>query len=227
MSRNAYIIGVLAVVLFAGMGWWIYSSLPASQPPDSGSGSEQRTARLEPKELKESTDRYSIDMSYPAFGVPEIDEQIQRGIDAFVSEFKAEAESAPKGAKYELTSAFDSVYIGEGIVSTRLAVSSYTGGAHPGTILFGLNFAVKDGIRMVLNDALRLLDMPLESVATESARQLSAKLGDSFVPDGAAAREENYQAFTVSKDAVTFAFDEYQVGPYAAGPQGVSLPRKK
>ena len=55
--------------------------------------------------------------------------------------------------------------------------------------------------------------------------QQYSPLGNALFADGALPKPENYQTFVVGADSVTFIFQEYQVAPYAAGPQEVSLPR--
>ena len=68
--------------------------------------------------------------------------------------------------------------------------------------------------------------MTIEEVSAQTADQLKAKLDTAFFPDGASPDPKNYQTFIVGPDKVTFIFQDYQVGPYAAGPQEVSFPRK-
>ncbi len=173
----------------------------------------------------EKTDSYVIDMKYPQFGIESIDVKIKNGIDAFVADFKKEAEDHRGDVPYELTSNFAGIYADDHIVSARLSVSTFLGGAHPGTMIYGLNYAKDTGKEIGLKSVLTLIGATLTQVADYSSAELKKKLGDSFIPAGAAAKEENYWMYSINDKGVTFIFNEYQVAPYAAGPQRVSFAR--
>lgn len=179
--------------------------------------------------ISETTDAYTIDAQYPQFGIPTIDTQIKAIYDDAVSDLTSQP-TVPHGmsvAQNSFTGRFDRVYIGPNIISAELILSSYTGGAHPGTVFAGVAFDRSTGKRLVLNDALGLIGMSLEEVASSSLQQLSTTIdphADLFA-EGAAPIGDNYQWFTVSSSTVTFIFQQYQVAAYAYGPQYVSFPR--
>jgi hypothetical protein len=56
--------------------------------------------------------------------------------------------------------------------------------------------------------------------------QLSSRLGDAFFEEGVRATAQNFGTFRIGRQDVTFVFNNYQVAPYAAGPQEVSFRRK-
>ena len=77
---------------------------------------------------------------------------------------------------------------------------------------------VREGSPVFLRD--------VAQVSAESSTSLARQLGDMFMfKEGADTNPENYSSFLVSRDAVTFIFQQYQVAAYAAGPQRVSFPR--
>ena len=45
-----------------------------------------------------------------------------------------------------------------------------------------------------------------------------------FWEEGALPRADNYQVWNISPEGLQITFDEYQVAPYAAGPQSVQIP---
>jgi hypothetical protein len=218
-------IGIVILVIALGILAWQWFAPDMFSP----GGEESRTyveGEVRKEVILEEADQYTIDVDYPQFGIEKIDEQVVQGVNFLIDEFKTEAQNAPEGVRYELLSIFDGAYVDEKIVSARLSVSSYTGGAHPVTTIYGLNFDRVTEKELTLSDALKLINATLAQVAESATNQLSEGLGESFFKEGAEANVDNYSTFSISKDAVTFIFDEYQVAPYAAGPQGVSFARE-
>ena len=192
---------------------------PTSQPP----------VEITVATLRESDPEYSIDVEYPQMGLP-FDATIKQAVEKAAQALRDLVQQSPPSSvgspgPYSLTGGFESVYIGPDIVSVRLTFYSYTGGAHGGSAIHGFNFDRIDGHQLTLDDALHLIGLSLDDAAAQAKDQLTARLGDALFADGALPKPENYQTFVVGADSVTFIFQEYQVAPYAAGPQEVSLPR--
>lgn len=219
MQRSVFAM-ILAALALLGVGAY---AVITYAPSTSSSGTTVATSTI-----SESTEDYDIDVQYPQFGIPAIDTQIKSAYDEAVSELKAQptvmhGESA---AKYSFTGRFDDVYIGPDVISVELVLSSYTGGAHPMTLFSGVAFDRTTGKRLALADALALIGKDVAQVSAESSTSLARQLGDMFMfKEGADTNPENFSSFIVSKDAVTFIFQQYQVAAYAAGPQRVSFPR--
>jgi peptidoglycan-N-acetylglucosamine deacetylase len=214
--------GILVVLLVALAAFFLSPKLPFSVQEEVVT--EKPAA--ETGVVSETTSTYTIDMKYPQFGISVIDTKIKEGVDAFVTEFKKQAESKlPQEAQYELASTFAGVYEDADVVSARLVVSQFTGGAHPGAMMYGLNYAKDTGKEIGLASVLRLIGAELSQVAEIATAELEKKLGDSFLPEGAKASSDNYWTYTINDKGVTFIFNEYQVAPYAAGPQRVSFAR--
>jgi hypothetical protein len=104
----------------------------------------------------EEGDAYTIDVKYPQFGIPAIDAKIKSAIDDAVKEIKDMPANPPDSAtpQNSLDGSYDSVYVGPDIISVVLQLSQYTGGAHPMTILSGMNFDRKSGKQLLLDDVL-------------------------------------------------------------------------
>src|SRR5262245_11625269 len=97
--------------------------------------------KLEAATLREETPAYLIDIRYPRLGAG-ADARISAIIESAVAEIK-KCDQACQGSapgKYRLTGDFDSAYLGADVISIRFVVSTYTGGAHGGQSIYGLNF---------------------------------------------------------------------------------------
>ena len=44
------------------------------------------------------------------------------------------------------------------------------------------------------------------------------------IETGAGAKAENYKSWNITKQGIFITFDSYQVAPYVAGPQEVTIP---
>ncbi|MEY4747653.1 MAG: endo,4-beta-xylanase-like protein [Candidatus Parcubacteria bacterium] len=230
MSRTALLL--VGVTLFAIAGTLLWRSFATPVLP---ANEEQLTVRGETTE--DETTVYKIDVQYPQFAaatgtasytsIDTINAEIRRDIDGAVGEIKSYPTNPRDMAspQNELTIRYGVPYIGPDVISIRLSISQYTGGAHPNTLLSGMNFDRASGKRLLQDDALKLIGKTITEISSEATAQLKAKLGDAMFEEGANTNPENFSSFTISQDAVTFIFQPYQVASYAAGPQEVSLPR--
>lgn len=220
MSKRALWLSVALLVCSLAL-FGCSSSEKASTPAESGTD----TVRI--ATVREETPRYKIDVQYPQFGITG-DAAIKQAIDDAVRGIKDLARDYPPpgGLQYTLTSSLGAVYTDSTLVSVQVTLSSYTGGAHGGSAIYGFNFERRSGRQLNTDDALSLIGLPLSQVAEQTAAQLRGRLGSAFFPEGAKADAKNYYTFLVGADRVTFVFQEYQVAPYAEGPQEVWFPRK-
>lgn len=218
---------LLVLILVVTIGALVVGAFARGNHAAPAQGTAPATIVVATSTVSETTDAYTIDAQYPQFGIPAIDAQLRQAEDDAIASLKAEPQ-VPHGmtvAVNSFTGRFDKVSIGTNYISVELILSEYTGGAHPNTAFTGFVFDRTTGKRLTLDEALALTDKALGDIASSSAAQLSASLGDSFFPDGAQPTRDNYGDFLVSDDAVTFVFGQYQVAPYVYGPQYVSVPR--
>ncbi len=224
--NRAVIIAV--VLLLIGGGYALYKK---TLPRVSADREVTQNAQITTATEKAETDTYTIDAQYPQFGIPSIDAEIKRLVELSISTFKSDVASGPPPpgsavTQYEFISRFDSVYVGADVVSAKLVVSTYMGGAHGMATINGLNFDRTTGRRLTPDDGFRMIGLTIEEVAAKAKKELQEKLGtDIIAPEGADPTAENYSTFLVNADKVTFVFQPYQVAPYAAGPQEVSFTR--
>ena len=190
--------------------------------PTQGNSAQVTVARINAE-----TATYVVNAEYPQFGIPAIDTQIQRAVEEAVAEFESYPANPPDSAtpQNEFTGTFDKIYVGSDIVSFELILSQYTGGAHPMTLLSGMNFDRATGRLLLPDDAFKLVGKTVRQVSEEATAQFEQKFGDAFFADGANSNPENFSSFTIAADEVTFIFQAYQVAAYAAGPQTISFAR--
>lgn len=222
MARfSVFLISIAAVALLGIGAYVVLTYVPA------GAGGAHAVA-LATSTVSEKTDAYAIDAHYPQFGIPAVDTQIAKIETDAITDLKAQpavmhGESAAQNSFY---GRFDSPYVGPDYVSVELTLSEYTGGAHPITAFQGVVFDRKTGKRLTLDDILPLTGKTLGEVSSSSAASLAAQLKENYLfPEGAAPTSENYSSFTLDADSITFIFQQYQVAPYAYGPQRVSFTR--
>lgn len=217
------LIGFLAALIIGGfIGYTIAPRVPVVSP--SGD-----TFQMEVAEINDSSAAYAVNARYPQFGISSIDAQIQAAVDGAIAELKSlppnPSDSATPQNSFDGT--FGSIYAGPDVVSLELILSQYTGGAHPMTLVSGVNYDRTSGRQLMLEDALAMIGLTVEEVSAKATAELQAKLGESFFREGATTNPENFSSFLISKDTLTFIFQQYQVAPYAAGTQEVSFERIK
>lgn len=120
------------------------------------------------------------------------------------------------------------------LISVEIAISSYSAGAaHPNSFSEVLNFDLKNGKVLKLADLFLPGSKYLQTLATHCIQTLEKQakdegtngmLDDPWIERGAAPDLKNYNSWTISKKGLDITFDSYQVAPYAAGPQQVSVP---
>lgn len=127
-------------------------------------------------------------------------------------------------------SSFDMQYsvIGQraDIWSIKFEISYYTdGAAHPGNYSITLNYDLQNGRELTLDELFLSNSNYLQVISDECKAQLTARdMAFDMFSAGADPLPENYQHWNISSEGLIISFDEYQVAPYAAGPQVVTVP---
>lgn len=99
------------------------------------------------------------------------------------------------------------------------------GAAHPGTYSITLNYDLDQGKELALADLFLPGADYLETIADHCKAELSKQpFFEGPFAEGANPILENYNNWNISSDGLMITFDEYQVAPYAAGPQVVQIP---
>ncbi len=97
--------------------------------------------------------------------------------------------------------------------------------AHPGLNSLTLNYDLEHGKELSLADLFLPNSNYLEALSTYCTTELSKQpFFDGPFSEGAQPKPENYRNWNIASDGLLITFDEYQVAPYAAGPQKVVVP---
>lgn len=152
-------------------------------------------------------------------------------VSLFKKEMKLEEdeEPPPEGSMgSDLNIGYTVVLAQDDLVSIRFDVGTYyQGAAHPNSYTEVINYDLKNGKQLKLSDLFKPGAKYLQAISAYSIADLK-KQGKDLLPEqiesGAAPKAENYQSWNIGKTGLGINFDAYQVGPYAAGPQFVSVP---
>ena len=99
------------------------------------------------------------------------------------------------------------------------------GAAHPGLNSTTLNYDLAQARELVLGDLFLPNSNYLEIISNYCINVLNQQpYADSFFLEGAKPTSENYRNWNITPEGLLITFDEYQVAPYAAGPQQVTVP---
>ena len=200
------------------------------------------------KSIKEKNKKvnYEIDVEYPQLmgllnpNLEKFNHEANRVASHEVSEFKKNITGDTKSgegasdAGSSLDMGYTIAFASDDVISIQFDVGTYyTGAAHPNSNSEVLNFDVKNGKVLKLADLFKPGSKYLEVLSSYAIKDLKkqskaqgadAILDDESIQNGASASEKNYGSWTVAKKGLAITFDAYQVGPYAAGPQNVTVP---
>lgn len=99
------------------------------------------------------------------------------------------------------------------------------GAAHPGTYSITLNYDLTQGRELALGELFLPNSNYLEIIADYCKAELSKQpFFEGPFAEGANPTPENYRNWNITSNGLMITFDEYQVAPYAAGPQVVQIP---
>jgi len=100
-----------------------------------------------------------------------------------------------------------------------------SGAAHPGLNSMTLNYDLAQARELTLGDLFLPNSNYLGSISNYCITYLRQQpFADVFTDQGAQPTLENYRNWNITPGGLLITFDEYQVAPYAAGPQQVTVP---
>jgi hypothetical protein len=115
---------------------------------------------------------------------------------------------------------------GHDILAVVFFASDYLGGAHPGDHHDVINYDLSEAKVLSMGDLFKPESDYLEAISGYSIQELK-KNQEVLFPNfeaGASPKKENYAAWSITPKGLLVIFEEYQVAPYAAGPQYVLVP---
>lgn len=190
--------------------------------------------------------RYTIDVEYPQIEgdarFDKFNQEARAMITRDVAEWKkAETFSAadsglelpPETQNSDLWIEYDFRLATDELISVQFTEGAYSrGAAHPNSYTIVLNYDVKNGRKLSLADLFNpksnhlnvISQYCIKDLKQQSKKQKDSMLEDETIQSGAAARADNYKAWTITRRGLWITFDPYQVAAYAAGPQHVLVP---
>lgn len=114
--------------------------------------------------------------------------------------------------------------------SLKFDFSGYAdGAAHPYQYSLTFNYDLEQGNKLSFSDLFPKDSNYLEIIARYSVVELSKRDIGFYggFQQGAEPTPENYSNWNIAQDGIMITFDEYQVAPYAAGPQTVIVPYRE
>ncbi len=110
--------------------------------------------------------------------------------------------------------------------SLKFNFSGYAAGAaHPYLYSITVNYDLGQGRQLLLSDLFLPNSDYLKTISNYCIAQLSKRdIGFDGFSQGAEPTSENYRNWNITRDGLMITFDEYQVAPYAAGPQTIVVP---
>lgn len=134
----------------------------------------------------------------------------------------------PAPGPYELDITYEQLQHTDSIISLVFTVYEFTGGAHGMTTTQTYTFDLQNNVVLTLDSLFIDTAAALEIISPIVQADISSKLGEmldaQWLADGSGTNPANYQAFALDGDNLVFYFQPYQVAPYAAGTQTVSIP---
>ena len=212
--------------------------------------SPNRPAALTIQDVKilDNTKPFKINVVYPQIaGMDSFNNTVKNFIDKQVSDFKKNSLANDQAVKevdpinyakypreYELVISYDKGEVDSGAVSVILNIYGFEGGAHGFHASVAVNYNPKTNSAIKLSDLFpgqpdylqKISDYCIKDLKTQMTKSGAFDMsGDDWLAEGAGPKEENFLAFLINKNNITFYFGDYQVAAYAAGDFKVITPR--
>ena len=205
-------------------------------------------AHFVPKVIKEANKKshYQIEVVYPQIEGDtrfdkfnkEVRAMVTKNVAAFkTSETGTETDAGAETPAETLNSTLDSDYeirfATDDLINIEFSESAYErGAAHPNSNTSVLNYDIRNGKKLALADLFNaksnylkaISDYCIKDLKQQAKKDKDSMLSDDMIQSGAAARADNFNAWTITKQGLWITFDPYQVAAYAAGPQKVLIP---
>jgi hypothetical protein len=147
-------------------------------------------------------------------------------IDAFRKDVLQNASNPPITGGSSFDVQYSVIGQAETLWSLKLEIMGYSdGAAHPYHYSITVNYDLEQGREIMLDEIFLPNSDYLQRISDYCKAQLATRdIAFDMFAQGADPLPENYQRWNLSRDGLVITFDEYQVAPYAAGPQIVVIP---
>ena len=196
---------------------------------------KQVTLTSQPSQKNVQPANYQLSVQTPVLAgsadprVKTFNDEIQMLITKAVADYEANLSSAP-ASPVAANSFFDVKYMlvspPGNLFSIRFETLEYvSGAAHPYQLHHAFNYDLERGRDVALGDLFLSGSDFLGTISKYCAAQLASRDIDfKDFSQGADPTPDNYKNWNITPDGLLTTFDEYQVAPYAAGPQTVTVP---
>lgn len=209
------------------------SPIPPAMTVASGSG-QAVISRLSYDEASENP-KYKISGQIPGMldnsdpRTSAFNDVIHALFDGEVAAFKrniSELPSDPNSGASSFDAKYSVLFQNDGMASIKFDFSEYaSGAAHPGHHSRTVNYDFEQARPLVLDELFLPGSNYLEVISNYCIAELKKQpYSDSVFLDGAEPTPDNYRNWNITLDGLMITFDEYQVAPYAAGPQTITVP---
>jgi hypothetical protein len=250
-ARRAEVLTAGALILIIlGFTLWYMATHQAPEPFMAEETGNEEPAALPPEVFEEHGDYYDIEATYPAetalkgtIAGPESDTAAVALMSSFVEdtvdEFKTQGNFenlTPEDIQIMGLSDTrkESIMIdyeeklGNDTVSYVYTLYADTLGAHPNTFYRTFTFDLATGKELAIGDLFVPKSEYLKRLSAIAEFELSKSLGDlmdiEYIRQGVTPEALNFQSFALEDDNLVLIFPPYQVAPYAAGTQTVTIP---
>ena len=251
-ARRMEILGVVILVgLVLAFTVW-YMATHKAPEPFTGIPEEVATTTpeaLPPIVIEEHGQYYDIEVTYPAetalkasLGAEADTEAVsvmEDFVEVSVSQFKKQGNfenltpediqimGLSEDRKESITITYEEI-MGENTVSYVYILFVDTLGAHPNTFYRTFTFDLSTGAELDIASLFVPRSDYLRRLSAISQFELAKSLGEfadvEYIAQGTGPEPLNYQSFAIKDGELILLFPPYQVAPYAAGSQEVSIP---
>lgn len=248
-ARRMEILGVIVLAaLVLGFTLW-YMATHKAPEPYSAVPETAVPELLPPQVIEEHGRYYDIEVSYPAETAlkaalsEEADAEaiavMEEFIEDTVAEFKEQGNfenltpedvqimGLSEDRKESITIAYEEAW---GLHTASYAFTLFvdTLGAHPNTFYRTFTFDLTTGKELAITDLFLPRSNYLTRLSAIAQFELAKSLGESadteYIAQGTEPDALNFQTFVIDAGTLVLLFPPYQVAPYAAGPQSVTIP---
>ena len=193
--------------------------------------------KIEEGKVGDKMEKCTIDIKYPImkdFSNSKTQDKINKIFKDYANDlFKEFTQAYKKDEKdiirpWNLTTVYEIKYSDDNVLCIVLFSGYFYGGAHPNPGLDTFVFSLKQGKQYELKDMFKPGSKYLEKLATYCKEDLTKrKVSDEeWIESGTKPDEVNYRYFYVNEKGLVIIFPQYQVAPYAWGPQETTVPYK-
>lgn len=209
------------------------SIVPSTPNDDNLAGDNDPRLGIKPTSgtIQEETDTLIVDAVYPITGNEVVDPVLKDFAQKQVDQFKKSAPEVPADASYKQNSIYltftnTKLFEKDHYQSFQFDITTYTGGAHGNTVSETMTFNMDSATPIMLADIFKPNSNYLKKLSEIARSSLNQEMPDAdqqMLNSGTTPTPENYSRWTFDNNNLVIHFDPYQVAPYAAGLQSVSI----